>query len=98
MTKGYYFDQGMRPTHKAEIIGLYESGKDESVIARQTDHSQASVGKYIRDYERVKTLIGQGMSIENSRVILEMQASVIRAYLSLLEQYHPELLSTELEH
>lgn len=92
MTKGYYFDQGMRPTHKADIIALYESGKDESEIARQTNHAPASVGKYIRDYERVRTLLAYGTSVEDTRVILEMQPAVFRAYMSLLEQNHPELV------
>ena len=91
MTKGYYFDQGMRPTHKADIIALYESGKDESEIARQTNHAQKSVGKYIRDYERVKTLLAYGTSVEDTRVILEMQPGVFRAYMSLIEQNHPDL-------
>ena len=33
LTKGYYFDQGVRPTHKDQIIALYESGADEADIA-----------------------------------------------------------------
>ena len=92
MTKGYYFDQGMRPSHKAEIIALYENGKDESEIVRQTNHAPASVGKYIRDYERVKTLLAYGTSVEDTRVILEMQPGVFQAYMSLIEQNHPDLI------
>jgi hypothetical protein len=92
ITKGYYFDQGMRPTHKADIIALYENGRDEPEIARQTNHAPPSVGKYIRDYERVKVLLSYGTSVEDTRVILQMQPSVIRAYLSLIQQHHPELL------
>ena len=91
MTKGYYFDQGMRPTHKADIIALYEAGKDESEIARLTGHAQTSVGRYIRGYERVKVLLSYGTSIEETQVILQMQPAVVRAYVSLVEQYHPEL-------
>jgi hypothetical protein len=53
LTKGYFFDQGMRPTHKEMVIELYEQGLDEVAIARQTQHAQSSVGRYIRDYERV---------------------------------------------
>lgn len=96
ITKGYYFDQGMRPTHKADIIALYENGNDESEIARQTNHAPPSVGKYIRDYERVKVLLNYGTSVEDTRVILQMQPSVIRAYLSLIEQHHPELIPEQL--
>jgi predicted transcriptional regulator len=96
MTKGYYFDQGMRPTHKAEIITLYEAGRDESEIARLTQHAQASVGRYIRDYERVKALLAYGTSVEEIRVILEMQPGVVQAYVALVEQYHLELVSEPL--
>jgi len=50
--KGYFFDQGMRPTHKAEIIALYEAGLDEAEIARRSQHTPASVGHYSRHYEK----------------------------------------------
>jgi hypothetical protein len=96
MTKGYYFDQGMRPTHKADIIALYEAGRDESEIARQTQHAPASVGRYIRDYERVKALLSYGTSVEQIQIILQMQPGVVRAYVSLVEKYHPELASERL--
>jgi intein-encoded DNA endonuclease-like protein len=86
----------MRPTHKADIIALYENGRDESEIARQTNHAPASVGKYIRDYERVKVLLSYGTSVDDTRVILQMQPSVIRAYLSLIEQHHPKLIPEQL--
>jgi hypothetical protein len=95
-TKGYYFDQGMRPTHKADIIALYEAGRDESEIARQTQHAPASVGRYIRDYERVKALLSYGTSVEQIQIILQMQPGVVRAYVSLVEKYHPELASERL--
>lgn len=93
LTKGYYFDQGMRPTHKTEIIALYEKGLDEAVIARQTDHAQASVGKYIRDYERVKLMVRHEPSVERISTLLDMQPGVVRAYVGMVCQYHPDLVS-----
>lgn len=93
ITKGYYFDQGMRPTHKAEIIALYESGRDEADIARKTSHAPTSVGRYIRDYERVKMLLSHGMPIQDIRVILQMQPNVVRAHIDLAERYHPDLMA-----
>jgi hypothetical protein len=36
MTKGYFFDQGLKPTHKAEIIALYEQGFDEVGVTRRS--------------------------------------------------------------
>jgi hypothetical protein len=93
LTKGYYFDQGMRPTHKGEIIALYEAGTDEAKIARRTRHSQASVGHYIRDYERVKLLSKHHTPAAQIGQLLDMQPGVVQAYLAMVQQYHPELLS-----
>jgi hypothetical protein len=91
VTKGYYFDQGMRPTHKGDIIALYESGRDEADIARQTSHAPASVGRYIRDYERVKMLMSRATPVEDIRVVLQMQPNVVLAHMNLVQQYHPDL-------
>jgi len=82
----------MRPTHKADIIALYETGKDETEIARQTHHAQKSVGKFIRDYERGKMLPDSGTSVDDARTILQMQPGVIQAYIVLVEQHHPDLI------
>jgi hypothetical protein len=93
ITKGYYFDQGVRPSHKAEIVALYEQGKDEADIARYSDHAQSSVGRYLRDYERVKLLLGHNMTVEQIRPLTGLRPSVVDAYVELVHQYHPDLLS-----
>jgi len=56
LTKGSFFDQGLRPTHKTQIVTLYEQGMDEATIAHTTQYSPTSVGHYLRDYARVKEL------------------------------------------
>jgi hypothetical protein len=91
LTKGYYFDQGMRPTHKAEIIRLYEQGLDETEIARQSGHALDSVGRYIRDYERVKLLLKQGIPVEQMSRLINMQPNVVNSYVKLVHEYHPDL-------
>lgn len=93
LTKGYYFDQGMRPTHKTEIISLYEQGVDETDIARQSGHTLHSVGRYIRDYERVKLLLKRGVPIEQMRRLIQMQPNVVDSYVELAYEYHPDLAS-----
>jgi len=97
LTKGYYFDQGMRPSHKDQIIALYEAGLDETVIALQTNHAQTSVGQYIRDYERVKLLLAHHTALERIPVLIDMRPSVARAYVDLIRQYHPGLIPEELQ-
>ncbi len=91
LTKGYYFDQGMRPSHKHEIIALYEAGIDQVDIARQTQHDLSSVGKYIRDYERVKLLLKNQYTVKRIVYITEMQPNVVKAYVGMVYQYHPDL-------
>jgi hypothetical protein len=91
LTKGYYFDQGMRPTHKDQVITLYEAGVDEADIARQTQHEPTSVGKYIRDYERVKLLLKHQNPMERIAYLTGMQPNVVRAYAGMVYQHHPEL-------
>lgn len=93
LTKGYFFDQGMRPSHKAEIIALYERGMDEADIARATTHSPTSVGRYIRDYERVKELVKCHMQIAHIARLLGLQLTVASAYFDLLKQHRPDLVA-----
>ncbi len=92
ITKGYYFDQGMRPTHKAEIVTLYEQGMDEADIARHSNHAQSSVGRYLRDYERVKLLLQRNISVAQISPLTGLQPTVVDAYVKLTKQYHPDLL------
>ncbi|MCA9966740.1 MAG: DUF1670 domain-containing protein, partial [Anaerolineales bacterium] len=91
--KGYYFDQGVRPTHKAEIVALYEQGVDEADIARQSRHAQSSVGRYLRDYERVKLLLRHEIPVVQIGAMSGLQPTVVDAYVKLVRQYHPDLLS-----
>ena len=95
-TKGYYFDQGMRPTHKNEVIALYEAGLDEVQIAHQLAHAQESVGQYIRDYERVKLLLSHETPVEHIPNLIGMQPNVTRAHVALVHQYHRDLGTEEM--
>jgi hypothetical protein len=92
-TKGYYFDQGMAPTHKAQVVALYEQGLDEAAIAYQTRHAQSSVGRYLRDYERVKVLLGRQVQPDEIAPLIGLQPCVVKAYVKLIAEYHPELVS-----
>jgi hypothetical protein len=91
-TKGYFFDQGVRPTHKAQIIACYEQGMDEAHIARATNHAPRSVGRYLRDYERIRLLLRHHTAIAEIPLLTDLQPSVVSAYLALIEQFHPDLL------
>lgn len=89
LTMGHYFDLGMRPSHKAEIVALYEQGYDEAAIARLSHHASSSVGRYLRDYERVKVLILQQQKPKQIAWLLDLQPAVVDAYAQLVRQYLP---------
>ncbi len=92
-TMGYYFDLGMKPTHKAEIVQLYEEGLDEAEIASRSQHAQSSVGRYLRDYERVKLSLKRHIPVAQIPNLTNMQPGVVRAYVELAGKYHPDLVS-----
>jgi hypothetical protein len=91
-TKGYYFDQGVQPSHKVQIIALYEQGVDEAEIARRSQHDPKSVGAYIRDYERVKLLLRRATPVDQIPLLIDLRPSVVQAYAEMIEQYHPDLI------
>ena len=71
---------------------MYEQGMDEADIAYHLHHAQTSVGRYLRDYERIKLLLKHGVVIEQISPMIDMQPSVVKAYVQLLQQYHPDLV------
>jgi hypothetical protein len=92
ITKGYFYDQGLKPSHKAEIVALYEQGFDELEVAQRSGHTPDSVGHYLRDYERVKVLLRRGWRPDEMPRVTNMRLSVVKAYADLAYQYHPDLV------
>jgi len=93
--KGYVLDQGSRPTHKGHILRLYEQGMAPPDVARATNHSLESVDRYIKDYERVKVLLGKGLTVkEISHAIGRGERTVIE-YRDIVLEFHPDLASID---
>jgi hypothetical protein len=91
--KGYRMDQGSRPTHKKEIVRLYEQGLEPPDIARETSHSLKSVERYLKDYERVKLSLKRGAGIEETSNLIGRGERVVLEYVEIARQYHPELFA-----
>jgi len=91
--KGYVLDQGSRPTHKGQILRLYEQGMAPPDIARATEHSLQAVDRYIKDYERVKVLLGKGLTVpEISHAIGKGERTVLE-YRNIVLEFHPDMAS-----
>lgn len=89
--RGYIYDQGSNPTHKALICTLHERGENELDIARKTQHQLKSVGRYINHYTRVKQLIERGMGSREVARILGIGERVVLEYNRIAVHFHPEL-------
>lgn len=89
--RGYIYDQGSNPTHKALICTLHERGENEADIAKKTQHQLASVGRYISHYTRVKQLTERGLGTREIAHILGIGERVVEEYVRIAGHFHPEL-------
>ena len=82
---GVIHDMGTTLTHKRIIIYKHVvEKKDPSIVARETNHSQASVDKYLKDFNRVKTLVNDNKDIEFIHHTTNIARPVIRQYLQII--------------
>jgi len=95
--KGYVLDQGSNPTHKRIILRLYEQGMAPPDIARLTDHSLQSVDHYIKDYERVKVLLGKGLNLTEISQAIGRGPKTVLQYQKIVLTFHPDLVPADLE-
>ncbi|MFW6269281.1 MAG: DUF1670 domain-containing protein [Bacillota bacterium] len=95
--KGYILDMGRGTTHKRIILNLYENGFESPDIARRTEHDLESVDRYIKDYERVKFLVNQGIRKTQIQHITGRGSSVISQYIDIIKKYHPDIIREEKE-
>jgi len=94
--KGLKMDQGSRPTHKGQITRLYEQGREPPDIARETEHSLASVERYLKDYERVKLLLRDQRSADEISQLINRGKRVVLEYIQIAQECHPELFVAEI--
>jgi hypothetical protein len=90
--RGYIYDQGSNPTHKALICTLYERGENEMDIARKTIHRLSSVGRYINHYQRIMQLMRRGMKTDDIAGIIGIGKRVVLEYTRIAGHFHPELV------
>jgi hypothetical protein len=88
---GVLHDMGSTVTHKQMIVYKYViEKKATNVIALETNHSQRAVDRYIRDYNRVKTLLDDNKNLEFIHMATQIAKSVIAQYQAIYNQYVKE--------
>ena len=89
-TRGTVHDLGPSVTHKAEVIRRWLRHQSPVQIARETKHSQASVDRYIGDYQRAQ-LLAQKVPADELPALIGLSAGVVEQYTELVGQYQPDL-------
>lgn len=86
-TRGFIHDVGPSISHKGIIVGKFLKGGLPPDIARQVNHSQQAVDRYIKDYERVKVCIKQNMDTTTTKRATGMSKKLIEKYEELYKEY-----------
>jgi hypothetical protein len=85
---GVLHDMGSTITHKQMIVYKYVAEKKATnIIALETNHSQRAVDHYIRDYNRVKTLLNDNKDLKFIHMATRIAKSVIAQYQAIFNQY-----------
>jgi membrane carboxypeptidase/penicillin-binding protein len=88
---GVIHDMGTTLTHKRIIIYKHVvEKKDPSVVARETNHSQQAVDRYLKDFNRIKTLVKDNKDIDFIHHTTNIARPVIRQYLQIINNYVKE--------
>ena len=85
---GVLHDMGSTITHKKIIVHKYVAEKKATnIIALETNHSQRAVDNYIRDYNRVKTLLNENKDLDFIHLTTRIAKHVIMQYQTIFNQY-----------
>ena len=88
---GVIHDMGTTITHKRLIIHKHiVEKKDPSVVALETNHSQMSVDKYIKDFYRVKTLADDKKDADFIHHTTNISRNVINQYVQIINNHVKE--------
>lgn len=88
---GVIHDMGTTLTHKRIIVYKHVvEKKDPSVVARETNHSQPAVDRYLNDFNRVKTLVNDNKDINFIHHTTNIARPVISQYLQIINDYVKE--------
>jgi len=88
---GVIHDMGTTLTHKHIIVYKHVvEKKDPSIVARETNHSQLAVDKYLKDFNRVKTLVNDNKDIDFIHHTTNISKPVVKQYLQIINNYVKE--------
>lgn len=83
---GVLHDMGSSISHKTTIINkVVIQKKDPATAARESNHSQKAVDRYLKDYNRVKTVFEQNKDIQYINQVTGIAKHVVKQYINILQ-------------
>jgi hypothetical protein len=83
---GALHDMGSTVSHKATIIRkVVIEKKDPAAVARECNHTQAAVDRYLKDYHRVRTLYHLNRDVEFIHLTTQIAKHVIIQYINIID-------------
>ena len=83
---GALHDMGTTVSHKSIIIRkVIIEKKDPAVVAKECQHSQAAVDRYLKDYHRIKTLYKLNYKTEFIHQVTQIAKHVITEYIDIIK-------------
>lgn len=83
---GVLHDMGSSISHKTTIINkVVIQKKDPATAARECNHSQKAVDRYLKDYNRVKTVFEQNKDIQYINQVTGIAQHVVKQYINILQ-------------
>ena len=89
-TRGTVHDIGPSVTHKAEVIRRWLRHQSPAQIARELEHSQNAVDRYIADFHKIR-LLAQRFPLADLPVLSGLSKHLVKQYIALLREYEPQL-------
>jgi hypothetical protein len=79
-------DMGSCITHKKVIVEkVVIQKKDPCLVARETNHSQKAVDRYLNDYNRVKQVYAKEQSVEYISNVTRIAKHVVIQYIDIIK-------------
>jgi hypothetical protein len=83
---GLLHDSGSGISHKTVILRkIIIEKKDPAYVARETNHSQKSVDRYLTDYHRVKTVYDHNCDVDFIHVVTGLSKYLIKQYVEIIQ-------------
>lgn len=85
-------DMGSCITHKFQIIyKCVVEKKDPIIAAKETNHTVMAVDRYLKDFNRVKTLYLDDKDENYIHLVTKLSLNLIAQYVNIINQYIKEL-------